>query len=130
MRFTSKEARASVKILSGGMMSYQEKPTEMRLRLTNGELVTNDAKNAFVMEPQIEKVYRNHRPVEWSALQGLLQKTSMLELDTLIPWEEVKQAVKKLSNRKSPGLNNVPPDAFKPLDNHNLLTLLEFLNLC
>ena len=100
----------------------------MRLRLTNRELATNDAKNAAVMGLHLEKVYRNHQPVNWSALQGLLQQTSMLKLDTLISWEEVEQAVTKLSNGKSPGLNDVPPDAFKALDNKNLLTLLEFFN--
>ena len=52
----------------------------------------------------------------------------MLELNTLISLEEVKQAVTKLSNRKSPGLNDVPLDAFKALDNQNLLTLLDFFN--
>ena len=72
MRFTPKEAWASVKILAGGMTSHHEKPTVMRLRLTNGELATNNAKNASIMGPHLEKVYRNHRPVDWSALQGLL----------------------------------------------------------
>ena len=52
----------------------------------------------------------------------------MLKLDTLIYWEEVKQAVTKFSNGKSPGLNDIPPDTFKALDNQNLLTLLGFLN--
>ena len=80
------------------------------------------------MGPHLEKVYRNHRPVYWSALQGLLQQTSMLELGTLISWEEVKQALTNLSNEKSPGLNDVPADAFKALDNQNLLTLLDFFN--
>ena len=80
------------------------------------------------MRPHLEKVYRNSRPVEWSELQEILQLTSMLEINTLISWEELKQAVTNLSNGKSPGLNEVPPDAFKALDNQNLLTLLEFFN--
>ena len=80
-----------------------------------------------VIGPHLEKVYRNHRPFDWSALQGLLQRTSMLKPDNLISWEEVKLAVTKLSNGKPPGLNDVPPDALKSLDNQNLLTLLEFL---
>ena len=49
MRFTPREAWASVKILAGGMTSHHKKPTVMRLRLTNGELATNDAENASVM---------------------------------------------------------------------------------
>ena len=52
----------------------------------------------------------------------------MLELDTLISCEELKQAVTNLSNGKSPGLNDVPPDAFKALDEQNLFTLLKMFN--
>ena len=80
------------------------------------------------MGTHLEKVYRNHRPVDWSELQGLIQRASMLEINTIISWEELKQSVTKLSNWISPGLNNVPTDAFKAPDNQNLLTLLDFFN--
>ena len=52
----------------------------------------------------------------------------MLELDTLISCKELKQAVTNLSNGKSPGLNDVPPDVFKALDEQTLLTLLKMSN--
>ena len=100
----------------------------MRIRLTNSKLATNYAKNASVMGTHLEKVYINHQLVDWSALKGILQRTSMLKLGTLISWKEIKQSVTKLSNGKSPGLNDVPPNAFKALDNQNLLTLLDFFN--
>ena len=50
----------------------------------------------------------------------------MLELDTIISWKELKQAIKKISNGKSPGLNDVPADAFKALDEQKLLTFMKF----
>ena len=40
----------------------------------------------------------------------------------------MKQAITKLSNGKSPGLNCVPPNAFKATDEQNLLTLMNFFN--
>ena len=40
----------------------------------------------------------------------------------------MKQAITNLSNGKSPGLNYVPPDAFKALDDQNRLTLMNFFN--
>ena len=52
----------------------------------------------------------------------------MLELDTPISWNELQTAVTKLSNGKSPGLNEVPPDAFKALDDDNLHIILSFFN--
>ena len=80
------------------------------------------------MGPHLEKVYRNHRPVYWSVLHKLPQRHLILKLDTLISWKELKQAITKLPNGKSPGLNDVPPDAFKALDDQNLLTLMNFFN--
>ena len=109
------------------MTIHNEKPTVMCLKLTNGELATNDAENASVMGPHLEKFYRNHLSVDWSVLHELPQQHFMLDLDTLISWKELKQAVTKLSNGKSPGLNDVPPDSFKALDEQNLLTLMNFL---
>ena len=57
MCFKPREERESVKILAGGMTSHHEKPTVMRLRLTNGELAANDAKNASVMGPHLEILF-------------------------------------------------------------------------
>ena len=62
--FTPKDAWASVEKLSGEMTSHHEKPTVMRLKITNGELATTDAENMSVMGPHLEKVYRNHQPVD------------------------------------------------------------------
>ena len=128
MRFSPKEAWESVRILAGGMASHHEKPTVMRLRLPNGDLATTDAENASVMGPHLAKVYQAHRPVDFSVLQDLPQRPMMPELDTHITWAELKRAVMKLANGKSPGLNDVPPDAFKALDDTNLHTLLDFFN--
>ena len=66
----------------------------MHLKLTNGELATTNAGDASVMGTHLEKVYRNHRLVDWSVLHNLPQRNFMLELDTLIYWKELKQAVK------------------------------------
>ena len=52
----------------------------------------------------------------------------MPELDAPITWAELKRAVMKLANGKSPGLNDVPPDAFKALDDANLLSLFDLFN--
>ena len=128
MRFTPKYAWASVKILAGDMTSNHEKLTVIQLKLTNGELVTTDAEKTSVMGPHLEKVYRNHQPVDWSVLQEIPQRHFMLELYTLISWKELKQAIKNISNGKSPGLNDVPPNAFKALDEQNLLNLINFFN--
>ena len=45
-----------------------------------------------------------------------------------ISWAELKTAIAKLANDKAPGLNKVPPNAFKSLSNANLAHLLTFFN--
>ena len=76
-----------MKVLAGGMTSHHEKPTVIRLKLTNGELDTTDAENVSVMGPHLERIYRKHRPVDWKVLNEIPQRHLMPELDTLISWE-------------------------------------------
>lgn len=128
MRFTPKTALESVKVLAGGLTSHHKAPTVMRLKLPCGKLASTDAENASVMGPHFEAVYTNHRKVAWRALAAILQRAEIIELDSVITWGELKQAVAKLKNGKSPGLNDVPPDAFKSLTSGNLATLLDHLN--
>ena len=52
----------------------------------------------------------------------------MEELDQPISWDEIKKATTNLANDKSPGLNGVPHNAFKALDNANLSYILLFYN--
>ena len=120
MRFNTKEAWESVHILSGGYTSHHVLPTAMRMRLPNGELVTTNAENASVFGPHFHKVFNNHRKIHWPVLDKIKQRKVMEELDHPISWDEIKKSTTKLANDKSPGLNGVPPNAFKALDNSNL----------
>ena len=128
MRFNPKTAWESVKVLAGGMTSHHKEPTVMRLMLPTGTLASTDAENASVMGLHFEKVYTNHQQVAWDARIAIPQRSEMIELDSEITWEELQQAIAKLKNGKAPGLNDVPPDAFKSLTKNNLTNLLEHLN--
>ena len=48
----------------------------------------------------------------------------MQEIDQPISWDELKVAVKILTNDKVPWLNKVPPNGFKVLNNDNFTPLL------
>ena len=52
----------------------------------------------------------------------------MDELDHPISWDEINKATTKIANDKAPGLNVVPLNVFKPLDNTNLSWILLFYN--
>ena len=128
MRFNPKLAWESVKVLAGGEESHRKAPTVMRLKLPSAKLATTDAENASIMDPHFEKVYTNHREIDWPVLLGIEQRSTLWELDASISWEELRKAIVKLANEKSPELNDIPPDAFKALTDENLRTLLAFLN--
>ena len=52
----------------------------------------------------------------------------MDELYHSISWDEIKKSTTKLANEKTPGLDGVPPNTFKALDDANLSWLVIFYN--
>ena len=77
------------------MESYHKAPTVIRLKLPNGKLAFMDAENASIMGPHFEKVYTNHQPIDWSALNSILQRAEMTELDAEITREELRREIAK-----------------------------------
>ena len=89
---------------------------------------TTDAKNASVFGPHFHKVFNNHRPIDCPVLYKIKKIEVMDELDQPISWGEIKKPTTKLSNNKAPGINGVPPNAFKALENANLSWILLLYN--
>ena len=52
----------------------------------------------------------------------------MDELDQPISWYEINKSTPKLANDKATGLNGVPPNVFKSLNDANISWLLLFYN--
>ena len=119
IHFNPKTVWESLKMLAGGMTSHNKEPTVMQLKLSNGELASTDADNVSAMGSHFEKAYTNHRHVAWAALSDILQRAEMTDLDAEITLEELWRATAKLEHGKSPGLKDVPPDAFKSLTEKN-----------
>jgi len=85
-----------------------------------GELASNDKQHASVMGPHISKVYSNHRSVTWEVANDINQRDIISKIDHPIEWKEIKLAITKLINERSPRLNEVPPDAYKNLSDQTL----------
>ena len=128
MSFNPKAAWESVKILTGGTNSHNAKPIVMRMSLPTGKLATTDKENGEVLGPHFKKVFNKHQPIEWNVIDEIIQRQTMHELNEPITWAELKTAIAKLKNYKAPGLNKVPPNAFKSLSNTNITHLLTFFN--
>jgi len=75
-------------------------------------------KNVSVMQPHFNKVYSNKRQPDFTVLDLIEQHTIM---------EEFSNAVNGLKNCKAPGLNRVPPEAFKAMDSECRRYVFDFL---
>ena len=116
MAFNPRLAWESIKILNGGDPAHHIEKKVMALKLPNGKLAENDVENQSVMHPHLNKVYNNKRPVDYILLDLIEQCAIMEELDAPFTWKEFSNAVNGLKNCKAPGLNGVPPEAFKAMD--------------
>ncbi len=87
------------------------------MRLKNGKLASNAKENMSVFGMHFNKVLNNHRPIDYTVLDLIEQKPCLTSIDTPITFKEVKRAINKLKKGKSPGLNGIPPEALKALDN-------------
>ena len=114
----------SVRDLSGGGTGHRASPTVMQMRLTNGELETTDTENASVFGPHFHRVFNNYRQIDWPVLDKIKKREVTDELYQPISWDEKNKAITKLANDKAPGLNGIPPNVFKALDNTNLSWIL------
>ena len=128
MSFKPKAVWESVKILTIDTTCHHAKPTIMHMRLPTGKLATTDKENAEVLGLHFGKVFNKHRPIKWKVINEIKQRQTMYKLNKPITWAELRTEIAKLSNDKSPGLNKVPPNAFKSLSNKNLTRLLTFFN--
>ena len=60
-------------------------------------------------------------------INGIHLREAMQELDSPLEWAEFIIAVVELTNKKCPGLNGVPPNAFKAMTAESLLHLFDFI---
>ena len=92
----------------------------MRMRLTNRELEMTDEENASVFGPQFHRVFNNNKNIDWPVLEDIKKRDVREEIDHPTSWGEIIKPTKTLSNDKSPGPKDVPPNTFKTLDDVNL----------
>ncbi len=106
-------AREYIRILTGGETVHHKKLINMAMRLPDGTLASNSSENMAIFGPHFERVFSNHQPVNLSILDLIPQWEQLMEIDHLITFSEVDKAINKLKPGKAPGLNGIPPEAYK-----------------
>jgi hypothetical protein len=88
----------------------------MAMKLESRDLASNAKENMSVFGMHFHKVLNNHRPVDSSVLNLIKQKPCLTAIDATITFKKVKHAINKLEKGKAPGLNGIPPEALKAMD--------------
>ncbi len=68
-----------------------------------------------VFESHVERVFSNHCPVNFSVLDLIPQQEQLMEIDHPIKFTEVDKTIHKVKSGKAPGLNGIPPEAYKAM---------------
>ena len=116
MDIQPKNTWIAMKEIAGGLSGHHAKPKRMAMKMENGKKSTNDKEHMSVFQPHFSKLYNKQRSPYAHAADFIKQRETFAELDLDISWEEFITAVNSLKNDKAPGLNGIPPNAFKAMD--------------
>ncbi len=114
-------------LLTGGSIIHNKKSVLMAIKLLNGNIATNGKENISVFGPHFERIFNNHCPVDLTILGKTAQCPVLPELDLPISFDKVDAAINKLKNGKSPGLNGIPPEAYKAMNSRTRLRIHHYI---
>ena len=97
------------------------------MRLPSGDLAETDEDNAKVSTKHFGKVLNNKKIIHNNVLNNINSREVMYELDSPPSWKYFTEAVNDITNYKYPGLNGVPPKAFKAMSPKNLKVNFKFI---
>ena len=104
-----------MRLLSKGEKSHHSSLCSIQMRFPSGEIATTDEDNEKVFPIHFGKVLNDMKPTDDSVINRIQLRDTPTELDTPPEWAEFNTAVTELTSDKAPGLNNVPPNAFKSM---------------
>jgi hypothetical protein len=104
MRMNPCLAWENIHLLTGGETAHHKPNINMAMKLENSDLASNAKENISVFGMHFHKVLNNHRPIDNSVLNIIKQKPCLTA------------AINKLKRGKAPGLNGIPPEALKAMD--------------
>ncbi|EJK66802.1 hypothetical protein THAOC_12239 [Thalassiosira oceanica] len=82
----------------------------------NSELWSTDEEHIGVFGPHFDRVLNDKKDIDFTVLELIDRRETMFELDDPLTRDEFERAVNKLKAGKASGLNGVPPEAFKAMD--------------
>ena len=127
MPFNLKGYWVDIKRLMGGETSRHTATKLIYMILPSWSLAENDKENVSVFASHFKKVLNNHKPTDKILINNIHLQEVMSDLDVPPFWTDFINAIHKLANDKAPGLNGVPPNAFKYMSEENLRHHFDFI---
>ena len=101
-------------------MSHDLAPTLIQMRLPSGQLVENEKYNVSGFASHFKRLLNNQKPTDRKLINDTDSRKVMRELDLPPSWSDFTSAIMELTNNKAPGINGIPPNAFKSMKKENL----------
>ena len=120
-----KEAWKSVNILKDWIHDHHKTPDIMRFQLPNSTFSSTNEEHVEILCKHFLSLYNSKVNIYWKILDELSNKEINTNLDIPLSLKEFKWAIKKLTLHKNPGLNRVPPNAIKALNEENIQVLFD-----
>ena len=115
-------------VLTGGTTVHIRKKSPWQWSCRTGNYHQQQRKYVCVWPTFFDRVYNNHQPADLSILKKVPQCPTLLDIDSPITFEEVNAAINKLKNGNIPGLNGIPPEAYKAMNVEMLLHVHRYVS--
>ena len=99
--------------MSKGLSGNHCELKTMRMKLYANNYAGNDEENMSVFNPHFVQEFNDHKEIDIEMLDKLKKHKTLYDLDKTINRDEFDSPVTSLTNYKSPGLNQVSPEACK-----------------
>ena len=97
----------------GGDSGHHIKPKTMAMMMENGKLSTNNKGHMSVFDPCVDKFLNAESTTYALTAEYIKQQEGCPNLDKDLERAKLLRVMRALKNDKAPGLNSVPPNAFK-----------------
>ena len=95
-----------------------------------GNLIHDKEKQMARWIENYTMLYGTDSEIDYGKLQDLPQFEVVAELEDMSTLNDLRSAIKEMSNHKSPGSDGLPAEIFKVLDGNSLLKFYEIIELC
>jgi exonuclease III len=119
------------KTIQAGLSHHHlsSKQKYVKLKRNDGTF-TDDPKEQVKIQSDFfgKEIFGRNAPFDNEAVENLRQIDTNISIANPISLDELKDALKRAKNRKSPGSNGIPIEMYKLLDDENLISVLDILN--